>query len=45
MAKRKKRIKQGDARKEYSHKFNPVQESIVSSLQDDGWQVITFEKE
>ena len=45
MAKRKKNKKKADTQKDYSHKFNPVQESIVSSLQDDGWQIITFEKD
>jgi hypothetical protein len=45
MAKRKKNIKKADTQKDYSHKFNPVQESIVSSLQDDGWNIITFEKD
>ncbi len=45
MPKRKKNITKSYTQKEYRHKFNPVQESIVSSLQDEGWQIITFEKD
>lgn len=45
MARRKKNIKKSYTQKDYSQKFNPVQESIVSSLQEEGWQIITFEKD